>query len=126
MKKLIELDPCIAKARPDEPGFIILGRDPVLVPVMEQWCVEREKMITNGTLDDTPQERGHIDKVRNELLPAMRDYRPKSFGRGEASIDFDKISSNVASTPLNEQENRLMREILSEIPLDVIAKNIYD
>lgn len=78
--RLIDDDPCLLKARPDEPVFIVLGRDPAAVATLSTWVKERIWLIENGLLPSTQEERDHIQQVQAKI-GQMRDYQPKSFGK---------------------------------------------
>jgi hypothetical protein len=51
---------CLAKAKPGEPIFILMGRDPVMAAVLQTWATSRERMISAGAIPNTPEEREHI------------------------------------------------------------------
>lgn len=40
---------CYANAEPDEPMFILLGRDPTASLVVEFWCALKAQMVVDGT-----------------------------------------------------------------------------
>lgn len=42
---------CHAKARPDEPTFTLLGRDPAAAAAIRYWCLERQKQGKNSAGD---------------------------------------------------------------------------
>jgi hypothetical protein len=64
---------CLSKAKPDEPVFVLLGRDPVACAVIEFWSVLREKIVG-----------GDEDQVREARECAIEMGRyAKSLGKGE-------------------------------------------
>jgi hypothetical protein len=80
MSRIIDKDPCLVKARDEEPAFIILGRDPAAFATLETWCEERWRLIHTGLLPDNEQECEHIAEAQR-IMEAMREYQPKSFGK---------------------------------------------
>ena len=55
MSRLIDKNPCLVKARDDEPAFLVLGRDPAAFATLETWCEERWRKL------------GFCDSVRTEM-----------------------------------------------------------
>jgi hypothetical protein len=66
-KVSVPADPCLAKREPDEPMFILLGRDTVAPAILMEWCHQREMEMLRGTREDTEEERSHIADVRAKV-----------------------------------------------------------
>jgi hypothetical protein len=47
-----DADPCLAKRRPGEPMFTLLGRDPVAASLIRLWAAARERLVTKPTPPD--------------------------------------------------------------------------
>lgn len=56
---------CYTNAEPDEPMFVLLGRDPQAPALVEAWATERE---ANG------EDLRKVDEARN-CAKKMREYR---------------------------------------------------
>lgn len=63
---------CYANAKPDEPMFILLARDPAAPRAVEKWADDRKRMIHHGT-----KPRSDIKMIREaeDCAQAMRDWR---------------------------------------------------
>lgn len=73
-KKLLDHDEALKKAEVDEPGFVILARDPAAYAAMRAWMGERSKLIFAGQLPDNEAEKDHINRVL-QLSEKMEIYR---------------------------------------------------
>ena len=63
---------CYEKALPDEPIFILMGRDPTAPTILRQWATYREAQIASGT---RPQEElPQVQEARN-LADEMAEWR---------------------------------------------------
>jgi hypothetical protein len=62
---------CYAAAKPDEPMFILLGRDPVAAGAARAWANEREKLIDAGVKPES--DRDMIVEAR-QCADAMEAY----------------------------------------------------
>ena len=71
---------CYANAHPDEPMFILLGRDPFAAGLVEEWARRREA------------ERGWSAKVdeARACAHAMRAWRSKEVQQAEAVLAMAK------------------------------------
>ena len=47
-KRYIETDPCFIKAMDDEPGFVLLARDPLAPGLVRLWATARRVAIAEG------------------------------------------------------------------------------
>ena len=45
----IDADPCLARAMPEEPSFILLARDPMMPALVRLWCSMRRMEVAAGT-----------------------------------------------------------------------------
>lgn len=69
---------CWEKAKPDEPVFVLLGRDPDAPAAIRKWAADREAMVKVGLApgDDTAKIEearacaAHMDKYRAGLRVA--------------------------------------------------------
>lgn len=107
---------CLSKARPGEPMFVLLGRDPVMEATIRFWADAREQAMRRpygdpDALPDTPREWGHIDGARR-FADAARAYRVRPVdgladgsvpgdaaatpaGTSDAGFSFDRSGPNV-------------------------------
>jgi hypothetical protein len=63
---------CYAKAEPNEPMFVLLGRDPSAPAVVRDWADRRELMIDNGQKPES--DRAMVAEAR-ECATAMDVFR---------------------------------------------------
>lgn len=63
---------CYANALPDEPMFILLGRDPNAPICVENWADKREGLILAGERPETDMEK--VNEARN-CARNMRRWR---------------------------------------------------
>jgi hypothetical protein len=81
-------DPCIAKALPDEPAFVLLARDPMMPALVRLWVAMRREEIANGT-----RPMSDLDQVTNAEAEAeraavwRRDAKESWRRQGELPID---------------------------------------
>ncbi len=68
------IDPCLEKREPDEPMFILLGRDSAAPSTIETWCSLRANEIMTGARPDTDEEWDHVRQVRVKAK-AFREWR---------------------------------------------------
>ena len=86
-RRLIESDPCFLKAMDDEPGFVLLARDPLAPALVRLWASMRRAMIDNGGLpmSDLPQvtlaeiEAEKMVNWRRDAEGAWRDQHSLCF-----------------------------------------------
>ena len=62
---------CYANAEPDEPMFILLGRDPHAADAVRKWAYDRETMIERGA--KPPEDMRMVVEAR-ECADAMERY----------------------------------------------------
>lgn len=62
---------CYANAEPDEPMFILLGRDPHAHTAVRKWAEDRMAMIYAGA---KPETDIHMVKEAHECADAMERY----------------------------------------------------
>ena len=67
---------------PIEPFFTLRGRDPAAVVAIQAWIDERKRLIANGLLPDSEEERNHLHKA-GQKLQQIRNWQPKRFGNHE-------------------------------------------
>lgn len=68
---------CFARARPDEPMFTLLARDPSAPQMVLQWCYEREREIARG---DRPEaDRAMVAEAR-QCAQDMTEWRRRNDG----------------------------------------------
>lgn len=63
----MNIDPCLEKRLPDEPMFVLLGRDSAAPAAIEAWCVARESEILSGKRALNSEELAHIRQVRQKV-----------------------------------------------------------
>ena len=63
---------CYSNAAPDEPMFVLLGRDPHAPLAVERWAEDRETLIVMGVKPES--DRALVEEAR-ECAKAMRAYR---------------------------------------------------
>lgn len=76
---------CYANALPDEPMFILLGRDPSAPRLVEDWANERQIDIARGR---RPQSDMAMVKEAQDCAEAMRSWRAENDGewrKGQSS-----------------------------------------
>ena len=81
---------------PNEPYFLLKGRDPLGEMFNMSWCLFRRYQIQMGLIPDTPEERAQIaEGFRNatEMQIFARDYAIK---REHAITEFDDDGHAVA------------------------------
>lgn len=81
----VSIDPCLEKREPDEPMFILLGRDSAAPKTIEAWCRQREIEIGIGLRPDTDDERNHIQQVRAKAF-AFREWRSANRAARDADM----------------------------------------
>lgn len=69
---------CYANALPDEPMFVLLGRDPSAPSKVRAWAYDREKAIERG---DRPESDRIIVIEARECADAMETWRIANNGR---------------------------------------------
>ena len=79
------VDPCLIKKKPDEPMFVVLGRDPIGHMLLTRWCELRVEAINNGALPDNNQERDHIADVA-KIADNFLSYYSRQFNYVPVSI----------------------------------------
>lgn len=77
IERLRSLDPCLSKREPEEPMFVLLGRDSAAPYAIVQWCLTRANEIRSGRRPDTTEEWSHIKDVRAKTA-AFADWRSKN------------------------------------------------
>lgn len=84
---------CYAKADPDEPVFVLLGRDPVASLVVNAWALVREKLLDAASPDLGADQR-QVDEAK-ECSVRMLDWAWRKLGkRGKverASAAFKQV-----------------------------------
>lgn len=68
---------CYANALPDEPMFIVLGRDPQAPALVEEWANERQVLINSG---ERPRSDVAMVKEARECAANMRRWRKTNYG----------------------------------------------
>lgn len=68
---------CYNNALPDEPMFILLGRDPSAPSKVRAWAYDREKAIEHGNRPET--DRAMVTEAR-ECADAMEAWRNANDG----------------------------------------------
>ena len=66
---------CYANAAPNEPMFILLGRDPHAPAAVLQWASDRERMIERGVKPKS--DMAMVEEAR-DCAAAMARYRTKT------------------------------------------------
>lgn len=69
---------CYANALPDEPMFILLGRDPSAPLLIERWATERSTAILRG---ERPQSDMAMVREATECAAKMRAWRKENNGK---------------------------------------------
>jgi hypothetical protein len=69
---------CYANAEPDEPMFILLGRDPHAGAAVRKWAADREALIEGGHKPET--DRQMVEEARR-CADAMDDYSERRWRR---------------------------------------------
>lgn len=64
---------CLNKAKPGEPMWIMIGRDPVYEEAVEGWAAAREAAIADGRIPDTAHEWCHIETARRYARAGWRN-----------------------------------------------------
>lgn len=64
---------CYDNADPDEPMFVLLGRDPTAAMVVGFWCVLKEQMVSDGTSKSSPEK---LEEAR-ECARLMEEWARK-------------------------------------------------
>lgn len=85
---------CLAKALPDEPMFILLGRDPGAPAAIRRWVKYRRQL--DG------QDEGQLQAAENDAV-AFAEWREENDGRwrnpdeprGQVLIPTDEVSSTA-------------------------------
>lgn len=54
---------CYANLHPDEPYFVLMGRDGLAGDLVRQWAAEREAEIINGDREETTEEAEQISEA---------------------------------------------------------------
>lgn len=72
---------CYGNALPDEPMFILLGRDPLAPALIERWANHRAALIRAG---DRPKADRPMVKEARECAQAMRAWRAANHGKWRA------------------------------------------
>lgn len=67
---------CYSNALPDEPMFIVLGRDPQAPSLVEEWAAGREAAVTAGA---KPASDLAMVKEARECAANMREWRKMNF-----------------------------------------------
>lgn len=65
---------CYDKADPDEPMFILLGRDKCAPDLVDEWARKRAAQIAAGT---KPQSDQSMVEEARQCAEAMREFRRK-------------------------------------------------
>src|SRR4029077_324839 len=77
---------CLARALPDEPYFVLLGRDSVAPTLVYNWAMRRKSEIAQGKRpsEDAEQVRDAI-----AISDAMTAWRRENFGRWRTCLPPD-------------------------------------
>lgn len=79
--------PYLFPMSPEEPFFILRGRDPAAVAAISAWILERYRLLDSGVLPSTIEEYEHITKAENKQHEIKR-WQPKSFGKPGTDISI--------------------------------------
>ncbi len=88
---------CYAAALPDEPIFVILGRDPAAPRAMREWSKERDLRGKNKTPDDI--ERIHSVNAQIQEMIVWRDRNLNPHGYGVPAWHLPRPSDDRADAP---------------------------
>lgn len=86
---------CYANAAPNEPMFILLGRDPHAGDAVRKWADDRESLVKNGEKPRT--DLAMVDEARR-CARSMDRYnldRGRALRRGEAWDDNNFVDPHV-------------------------------
>ena len=89
---------CYANAEPDEPMFVLLGRDPIAFILVETWAAIREKMGTDAEkltearecakkLEEWARQKGKHSQIDQALMLCDDDAELKATIRQRLGID---------------------------------------
>lgn len=81
-----------ARAEPDEPYFVLLGRDPHAPEAVEKWAADRYAMIKAGRKPETDMDK--IEEA-NRCAKEMRVYRRMLEARSINSELSDELADAV-------------------------------
>ncbi len=73
-KTSTENSSCISRAKPGEPMFVLMGRDPAMAETVAFWAARRLQLIEAGHIADTPEEREHVAKALR-MVQAVMDHQ---------------------------------------------------
>lgn len=114
---------CYHKAEPDEPIFVLLGRDPLAPALVSAWAMNRERMGRDGN-GPTERDLQKAAEARHCAL-AMMEYLTVKLGRKfviPTFIPIEKLQTDVsawatATFPTENLDMRLrhLREEIDEI-----------
>ena len=82
---------CYGNALPDEPMFILLGRDPNAPKLVEDWAFGRQRDINNGVRPRSDQPM--VDEARR-CAQTMREWREANDGAWRAPKSRDPLRNN--------------------------------
>jgi hypothetical protein len=75
---------CYANALPDEPMFVLLGRDPDFERLVREWAVQRQRAIFCG---DRPESDQGLVMEAMECAMAGARWRRENMGKWRTPVD---------------------------------------
>lgn len=109
--RLIEQDPCFTNALPDEPGFVLLARDPLAPALVRLWCAQRRVAIAEGArpISDLGQVEAaertaeQMETWRRDADEAWRDQPQLAFPPVSDGATLDTFGQDIVPFP-NERD----------------------
>jgi hypothetical protein len=80
---------CMSRAKPGEPMFVLLGRDPVMSETVRAWCRDRSLAIIQGFRPNTEAEHEHV-RLAMRLADAAEAYW-KEFSAPSKQRDYEEF-----------------------------------
>lgn len=112
---------CYANALPDEPMFILLGRDPDAPRLIDEWALGRAHRISTG---DRPYEDTAMVDEAYACAEAMREWRKANDGkwREPREIDLDTLDKVAVEIAAGRHFNKTPHETARAI-MAVLCKD---
>lgn len=108
--KLEELrNGCFARAKDDEPMFVLLGRDPQAPSLVRQWATNRQREVELGKRPATDMEQVREAGDLANRMEAWREQADGSWRDGLFAVPEGDRHTNGATQPLDTSAEDMFR-----------------